>query len=86
MHFRPSASAPQRRFPPGRASKALHDTLDQRSVLGFPGCFTCPKVVGGEHWGHWIGKGGLAVDMLPDVTDFPADELCPTGQKGADGA
>lgn len=67
-------------------AKSLHDTLDHKFILGFQGWFACPKVAGGDNWGHWKGKGGFAVDMFPDVSDFPADELCPTGLKGADGA
>ena len=63
------------------ADRVDNSTLDRKLILGFQGWFACPgdgNDLGG--WVHWFSrKGEATVDLLPDVSDLPAQERCDTG-------
>lgn len=53
--------------------------------MGYQGWFDCPDDGARRGWGHWTGGSGLAVDMLPDMADFPAAQRCRSSMRTADG-
>ena len=58
-----------------------NSTLNGKLIFGFQGWFACPddgSALG--KWVHWFnGKGEATVDLLPDVSELPAEERCDTG-------
>jgi hypothetical protein len=81
---------------PRAASQATVATqssgLKGRLIVGYQGWFGCPQdVPGNARWEHWFhrnssGVENLAVDLLPLVTQFRTEDLCPTSLRRADGA
>jgi hypothetical protein len=59
-----------------------NSTLNHKFILGFMGWFSCPgdeNVTGWAH-SHWFNaKSEASEDLLPDVSELPADERCETG-------
>jgi len=70
---------------------AVMDSLEGKIIFGFQGWFACPgdgNALGG--WVHWFARDQVSpdtttVDLLPDVTDIPPAERCPTGLTARDG-
>lgn len=60
-------------------------TLTGKMIVGYQGWFNCPNDGAGVGWGHWMAGLAPAVDMLPDMSDFPAADRCPSSMKNADG-
>jgi hypothetical protein len=64
-------------------------TLSGKLIMGYQGWFDCPNDGAGLDWRYWAPGGsltvGMLVDMLPDVSDLPVGERCPTSMKAADG-
>ena len=60
-------------------------TLAGKLIMGYQGWFACPGDAAGRGWVHWFAGGAPTVDMLPDMSDLPQAERCPTGMTAADG-
>ena len=66
--------------------------LSRRLIVGYQGWFGCPgDAPGNIRWEHWFHKNNsgvdnLAVDLLPSVARFHAEDLCPTQLHRADGS
>ena len=64
-------------------------TMNGKVMCGYQGWFNTPSDGSGRNWVHWgrrpLGDGDWTVDMLPDVGEFDADELCDTDTRAADG-
>ncbi|MCY7386801.1 MAG: glycoside hydrolase family 71/99-like protein [Burkholderiales bacterium] len=66
--------------------------LKGRLIVGYQGWFGCPQdVPGNTYWEHWFYKNNasadnLAVDLLPSVSQFRAEDLCPTQLRRKDGS
>ena len=58
-------------------------TLSGKLILGFQGWFNCPDDGAGLGWGHWAVGNNVAVDLLPDMTDFPPNAVCATNMHTA---
>jgi hypothetical protein len=57
-----------------------NSTLNHKFILGFQGWFACPGDGNALGWVHWFNpKGEATVDLLPDVSELPAEERCETG-------
>ncbi len=51
--------------------------LDGKIVVGYQGWFGCGGDAGGSGWMHWQAQdGGLHVEMLPDLSELPAQDVC----------
>ena len=67
------------------------DELTGRLIVGYQGWFGCPQdTPGNTRWEHWFhknspGADNLAVDLLPAVGQFRAEDLCPTSLRSTDG-
>ena len=62
-----------------------NSTLNHKFILGFQGWFACPDDGNAEGWVHWFNaKGKATVDLLPDVSELPAEERCKTGLTARD--
>ena len=67
------------------------DSLSGKLIVGYQGWFGCPGDYGGNWgWIHWFtdnipDAAHLRVDMLPKVSEYPKDGLCPTDLKTASG-
>ncbi|MDF1737584.1 MAG: glycoside hydrolase family 71/99-like protein [Verrucomicrobiales bacterium] len=68
-------------------------TLTGKIMCGYQGWFNCEGDGAELGWTHWarhgrrmFGPGNVTVDLWPDVSEFGADELFPTGFKMADGS
>ena len=62
-----------------------NSTLDHKFILGFQGWFACPGDGNAKGWVHWFNaKGEATVDLLPDVSELPAEERCETGMTDRD--
>lgn len=57
--------------------------LRGKIMAGYQGWFRCPGDAAGMGWMHWSGDPAriapdtLTFEMWPDVSDYPASELCP---------
>lgn len=71
--------------PAGAADRVDPSKLNGKLIFGYQGWFACPGDGSGFGWGHWMAGANLYVDALPDVTEFPASERCPTQMKTTDG-
>jgi hypothetical protein len=60
-------------------------TLVGKLIMGYQGWFDCPGDGADLGWGHWTAGAEPAVDMLPDVSDFPPAERCASPMKSTDG-
>ncbi len=64
-------------------------TLTGKLIMGYQGWFACPGDAARRGWVHWSDAAGPAaaptVDLLPDMTDLPPAEHCPSGLAAADG-
>ena len=69
----------------GAADRVDASTLTGKLIMGYQGWFACPGDAAKLGWGHWMNAAGPTVDMLPDLTDVPAADRCPTPMKRADG-
>jgi len=56
---------------------ADNTTLKGKVMVGFQGWFRTPNDPYGGGWSHWgrIQEGQFAMDMWPDVSEYPADVL-----------
>jgi hypothetical protein len=69
-----------------------YHTLKGQLVVGFQGWFMCPgDGRPGGTWYHWFDKNipdaaHLHFDLVPDTSEFPADEVCPTAIPLRDGS
>lgn len=68
-------------------------TLTGKVMAGYQGWFNCEGDGAGLGWVHWgrgrklaPAPGNITVDLWPDVSGFPRDELFPTGFRLADGS
>ena len=68
-------------------------TLTGKVMTGYQGWFNCEGDGANLGWTHWthhkknsFGSGNAKVDMLPDVSEYPAEELYSTAFKLADGS
>ena len=68
-------------------------TLDRKMMLGYQGWFFCPGDGSpDDDWNHWFSMptnptpASVTVDFLPDMTEVPAVEQCPTPLVLADGS
>ena len=62
-----------------------NSTLDHKFIFGFQGWFACPGDGNAQGWVHWFNaKGEATVDLLPDVSELPAEERCETGMTDRD--
>ncbi len=68
-------------------------TLTGKVLCGYQGWFNCEGDGADLGWTHWarhgrkmFGPGNVTVDLWPDVSEFDADELFPTGFKMPDGS
>jgi hypothetical protein len=76
---------------PAAAAPVDVSTLDKKFVVGFQGWFMCPddgRPRGG--WVHWFTANRddpehVHFDLLPDTSELPPTERCPTGLRTADG-
>lgn len=63
-----------------------------RLIVGYQGWFGCPQdAPDNTRWEHWFYKNNssaenLAVDLLPSVAQYRAEDLCPTQLRRADGS
>jgi len=53
--------------------------------MGYQGWFGCPADMKDGHWLHWYSDNGLNVDLLPDMTEYPATGRCDTTMHLANG-
>jgi hypothetical protein len=53
--------------------------------MGYQGWFACPGDPARRGWVHWFSGTMPTVDMLPDSSELPAGERCPTSLVAADG-
>lgn len=60
-------------------------TLKGKVVTGYQGWFNCEGDGANLGWTHWardankpVGPNNVSVDLWPDLSDFPEDELYPT--------
>jgi len=76
-------------MPVQAADRVDPGTLTGKLIMGFQGWFACPGDTSKFGWGHWgsESKGSFnpTIDMLPDVSELPAAERCPTPMRTADG-
>ena len=74
------------------SSQTFASGLKGRLIVGYQGWFGCPQdSPGNTQWQHWFYKNtpsvdALAVDLLPSVGQFRADDLCPTQLRRTDGS
>ena len=72
-------------------------TLTHKFMMGYQGWFATPCDGFGMGWSHWSAnnrtpgpdpghQGFLRFDSWPDMTEFDADELCPTGLRYPNGS
>ena len=68
---------------PAMSSPVDPSTLERKFMFGYQGWFGCPADGSPlNRWQHWFAAGRppaaatLRVDMWPDVSDLPPDELC----------
>lgn len=64
-----------------RAADPDPRTLDKKVLLGYQGWFNCAGDGAPEnHWRSWArgvpAANNLTIDMYPDLTEFPKEELC----------
>lgn len=69
---------------PAHAARPMFSTLVGMHVAGYQGWFSCPGDVAKLGWRHWFRDNraaphDLVVDMWPDTSGFPVEDLCPTG-------
>ncbi|QLH71663.1 glycoside hydrolase family 71/99-like protein [Rhodopseudomonas palustris] len=70
---------------PARATEVDPTTLDGKMIFGYQGWFGCPGDAAGRGWVHWKLGERPTVDLLPDVSELEASELCDSGWTTADG-
>lgn len=65
-------------------------SMNGKVMCGYQGWFNTPNDGCGRGWVHWgkapLADGDFTVDLLPDVSELDADELCATGIKHRDGS
>ena len=87
-----AGNKPSAALEPGHAPIASGlGELKGRLIVGYQGWFGCPEdIPGNMRWEHWFfknnpGVDNLAVDLLPSVGQFRAEDLCATQLRRADG-
>ena len=79
--------------PPGPSPPVDSSTIKNKVLCGYQGWFgTTPGSPSGYDWRHWSIKsnnapapGNVQFDLFPDLSEYPADALYPTGLKYANG-
>jgi hypothetical protein len=65
-------------------------TMAGKVLCGYQGWFTCPGDGSCRGWFHWgrdtFEPGQCTIDLWPDMTEYGADEACPTPFRFADGS
>ena len=66
-------------------------TIQHKLLFGYQGWFTTACDDAGVGWTHWAGGStpdpeNVSFDAWPDLSEFGADELCPTTFRHADGS
>jgi hypothetical protein len=66
-------------------------TLTGKVMCGYQGWFACPNDGSEMGWGRWGKKGkfepgSCEIDLWPDMSEFDANEKCPTAFRHADGS
>ena len=63
----------------GARTRVDSSTLTRKLIMGYQGWFACPDDGARLGWGHWTRGTAPAVDMLPDVAEFPPGNVAPPG-------
>lgn len=82
---------------PAKGGVVNASTLTHTFMMGYQGWYATPCDGSGVGWSHWSAnnrtpgpdpghQGFLRFDSWPDMTEFDADELCPTNLRYANGS